>query len=183
MVLRTVLFGLLIAACMPGTAAEPMERGGFIAAGGGRSLFDDDGAFGGFAFDDTDTLLHISGGYKFFKYFAVEGQYNNYGSFTVAGNSIDASAVSVHAVGIVPFGTSGWEIFGQMGLGSINFDLGGLGDDDQTALAGGFGARFHPAPNFSLGIRTDVLVWEDDSLATTYDMGLGGTVLSLQFLF
>jgi len=181
--LRLTALVLLFVVSGAAIAAEPLERGGFISAGGGQSLFDDGGAFAGLGFDDSDTLLHLSGGYKFFKYFAVEAQYNDYGSFSVVGGSIDASSVSVHAVGILPFGASGWEIFGQLGLGTINFDLGSLGDDDQTAVAGGFGVRFHPTRNFSLGIRTDVLVWEDDSIGTTYDMALGGTVVSAQFLF
>jgi len=180
---RTIILVIMIASCGTAIAAEPPASGAFIGVGAGQSLFDDDGAFGGFGFDDTDTLLQISGGYKFLKYLAVEGQYSNYGTFSVRGNDIDASAISVHAVGIVPFGTSGWEIFGQAGLAIINFDAFGLVDDSQTAVAGGIGVRFHPVPNISIGIRTDVLVWQDDSSATTYDMALGGTVLSAQFLF
>ncbi len=159
-------------------AAEPLERGGYFGGGGGTSVFDDDGASGGFL-DDTDTGLMLFGGYKFLKYLSVEGRYANFGSF----DGLDVSALSVHAVGIVPFGTSGWEFFGQLGLGSLKLEFDGIGDDDYSAVAGGIGVRFSPTPNFAVGIQTDVYVFEDDDLGPTYDLSVGGTMLTGRFLF
>lgn len=164
-------------------AAEPLERGGYLGGGLGTSLFDDGGAFAGFSQDDSDTAVMLFGGYKFFKYLAVEGRYSDFGTFDLAGANIDASAVSVHAVGTVPFGTSGWELYGQLGLGNINFDFGGFGDEDQSAVAGGIGVRFNPSQNFSIGVQTDVFIWEDDSIGPTYDMSVGSTVLSARIIF
>ena len=158
-------------------AAEPVERGGYFGGGGGTSLFDDDGASGGF-FDDTDTALMLFGGFKFFKYLSVEGRYASFGSF----DGLDVSALSVHAVGIVPFGTSGWELFGQLGLGSVNLEFDDF-DDDFSAVAGGIGVRFSPTPNFAVGIQTDVYVFEDDELGSTYDLSVGGTMLTGRFIF
>lgn len=164
-------------------AAEPLERGGYIGGGIGTSVFDDDGAFSGFSQDDSDSTLILFGGYKFFEYLSVEGRYSNFGSFDVGGADFDVSALSVHAVGTVPFGTSGWELYGQLGLGTVNFDFGSFGDEDESAVAGGIGVRYSPSRNFSIGVQTDVFVWEDNSIGPTYDMGVGGTVLTARMIF
>ena len=96
---------------------------------------------------------------------------------------IDVTATSIHAVGIVPFGESGWELFGQLGLGVVNFDLTGLSDEDEEVFAGGIGVRFSPTSNFSLAIQTDVYVWEDNSLGPVYDLAVGGTQSTIQYIF
>ena len=158
-------------------AAEPVERGGYFGGGGGTSLFDDDGASGGFL-DDSDTALMLFGGYKFFKYLSVEGRYADFGSF----DGLDVSALSIHAVGIIPFGTSGWELFGQLGLGSVNLEFDNL-DDDYSSVAAGIGVRFSPTPNFAIGIQTDVHVFEEDDFGSTYDLSVGGTMLTGRFIF
>ena len=163
-------------------AAEPLDRGAYFGAGGGPTLFQDDGAFAPF-FDDSDKGLMVFGGYKFFEYLSAELRYSDFGGFGIGPASLDASAVSAHAVGIVPFGESGWEFFGQLGFGIVNFSLPGLTDDDQFASAGGIGFRFSPTANFSLAIQTDVLVWEDDSAGPTYDLAVGGTMLTGRFIF
>jgi hypothetical protein len=70
----------------------------------------------------------------FLPYFALEGRYVDLGTFTVNTLDIDVTATSIHAVGIVPFGESGWELFGQLGLGVVNFDLSGPSDEDEEAV-------------------------------------------------
>jgi len=174
---RIFLLAIMLAAFTSAQAAEPLASGGYFGGGGGTSLFDDDGASGG-GFDDTDTALMLFGGYKFFKYLSVEGRYADFGSF----DGLDASALSVHAVGIVPFGTSGWEFFGQLGLGSVKLEADGF-DEDYSAFAGGIGFRFSPTPNFAVGIQTDVFVFEDSDLGPTYDLSVGGTMLTGRFIF
>ena len=164
-------------------AVEPKERGAYMGGGIGTSLFDDGGAFAGFSQDDSDTATMLFAGSKFFRYLAIEGRYSDFGSFDIGGVDIDATAISAHVVGTVPFGTSGWELYGQLGIGTLEFDVGFGGDDDQGAAAGGIGIRFSPTPTFSIGLQTDVFVWEDDSLGPTYDMGVGGTVLSARVIF
>lgn len=180
---RMISMAALVAILGTAQAAEPLERGGYFGGGGGTSLFDDGGAFAGFSQDDTDTALMLFGGYKFFKYLSVEGRYSNFGSFDVEGIGLDGTALSVHAVGIVPFGTSGWELFGQLGIGNVNFEIEGTSDEDQSAFAGGIGIRFSPTPNFAIGVQTDVFIWEDSSLGPTYDMSVGGTMITGRFIF
>lgn len=183
MLRKILVVAALLATVGTAHAVEPRERGAYVGGGIGTSLFDDGGAFAGFSQDDTDNATMLFAGYKFFKYLAIEGRYTNYGSFELSGLDIDATAVSAHVVGTVPFGSSGWELYGQLGLGNIEFDFGFGADDDQAAAAGGIGVRFSPSPNFSIGIQTDVLVWEDDSLGPDYDMGVGSTVLTARIIF
>lgn len=183
MLRHTLFITVILAGFTAAQAAEPLERGGYFGGGGGASMFDDDGALAGLSVDDTDTLLMLFGGYKFFKYLSVEGRYTNFGTFDVEGFDLDASALSVHVVGIVPFGTSGWELFGQLGLGTVNLEFDDGEDEDETAAAAGIGVRFSPSPNFAVGIQTDVLVWEEDDFGSTYDIAVGGTALTARFLF
>jgi hypothetical protein len=105
------------------------------------------------------------------------------GTFSLSSLPIDVSATSIHAVGIVPFADSGWELFGQLGFGRVNFDLTGFGSEDENVFAGGIGIRFNTSQNLSLAVQTDVYVWEDTSLGPAYDLAVGGTQLTLQYMF
>ena len=166
-------------------AAEPPPNGPYFGGGVGASTYDDDGAFLGLSFDDSDSSLQLFGGYKFFKHFAVEGRYQDFGTFTLTGFNrvnFDVTALSAHAVGIVPFGTSGWELFGHLGIGVISQDAESF-DDDVSAAAGGIGVRWYPTRNFSLSAQTDVLVWEDDSIGPTLDISVGATQIAVQYIF
>jgi len=118
-------------------AAEPPARGFYVGGSAGITELDDDGLASsvGIDLDDSDTSFGIYGGYKILKYLAVEGRLVNLGSYTLsdsfspASEDIDLSVLSAHVVGIVPFGASGWEIFGQLGLGRLNIDT-DFGDED-----------------------------------------------------
>jgi hypothetical protein len=174
-----MIIGLLLATCAMASAAEPKARGFYLAAAAGQSIYDEDGAFGSFG-DDEDKVFHAAAGYKILRYLAVEARYVDLGSFSIGFDDIDITATSIHVVGIIPFGKSGWELFGQLGVGNINVDILGLTDIDESAAAGGIGVRFSPTPRFGIGVQTDVYVWEE---AATYNMSVGGTQLSFQFIF
>ena len=183
MVNKAMLACVFLAACSIATADESKPRGGYFGGGFGISTFDDGGAFAGLSFDDQDTSFQFHGGYKILKHLAVEARYVDLGTFTLNALDIDVSAASIHAVGIIPFAESGWELFGQLGLGIVNFDLTGFGDEDEDVFAGGIGVRFSTSQNFSLAIQTDVYVWEDTSLGPTFDLAVGGTQLTFQYIF
>jgi len=176
---KTILAFLLLTICAAADAGEPKERGFYLGAAGGQSIYDEDGAYGSFG-DDEDNSLQATVGYKILKYFAVEARYADMGSFSLVFEDVDITAASIHAVGIVPFGSSGWELFGHLGFGKVNTDVSGLFDYDESATAGGIGVRFHPTPRFSIGIQTDVYVWEETS---SYTMSVGATQLSVQAIF
>ena len=184
MVRKVILGFVLLGVCGFAAAEESKASGGYLGGAFGFTTFDDGGGFVGLGVDDSDTSLMINGGYKILKHLAVEGRYIDLGSYSVAGAgvSLDGSAFSIHAIGIIPFGDSGWELFGQLGLGTLTVEIAGS-DFDEDVFAGGVGVRFSPTENFSLAIQTDVYVWEEDSTGFVYDMSVGSTQFAAQFIF
>lgn len=179
MLRHIVLITIALAVTATAGAAEPTARGLYAGGSIGTSIFDDDGSFFGLDFDDSGTAFQAHLGYKFLRFLAIEGRYSNYGTFAVESLEFDATAVSLHAVGIIPFGRSGWEMFGQLGLGSVKLEFDAV-DEDQTTVAAGLGVRYHLTQFLSIGVQTDVHVWEDDFSVTP---GVGATQLTVQFAF
>lgn len=166
------------------TAAEPPDRGFYVGGSVGVGSFDDDGAFSSDSFDDSDTAFTIFGGYKILKYLAVEGRLSSLGSYSVNSTDLDVTGYSLHAVGILPFGQSGWELFGQLGIGSVNIDVGGFGDEDNTVGSAGLGVRFYPTPHLAISLQTDAYAWEEeDFLDRNYDLAVGATQLGVHYIF
>jgi hypothetical protein len=163
-------------------AAEPKANGPYVGTSYGISIFDDDGASGGGYLDDEDTAFQVYGGYKFIKYFAVEARYMKLGSFSDGFDSLALSATSLHAVGIVPFGTSGWELYGQLGYGKVKqklFDY----DVSDNAGSGGVGVRWYLNPSFAFTAQINVYVWQNDDIGDYYDLSVGANQLGIQFNF
>ena len=181
--MKRYLAVLVILALSSAAFAEPAkERGGFIGAGFAATSFDDGGAFAGLDFDDSDSGFGFFGGYKILKYLAVEARYNNFGSFNLEGLDVDVTSLSAHAVGIIPFGDSGWELFGQLGLGTVEFDIDGVSEDESVGSAG-LGVRYSWAGNFSVAAQLDAYAYEDCSLGACYDVGVTATMVSFQYIF
>jgi OOP family OmpA-OmpF porin len=182
MVRQIILTTLLVLSWGVADAAAPAEKGAYIGAGFGSTTLDDDGIFSGLTFDDSDSGFQIFGGYKFFKYLAVEARYADFGTFTVEGLGIDASVVSVHAVGIIPFADSGWELFGQLGLGTVDISIPGDSTSESVGSAG-LGIRYSFSENLSLGLQTDAYAYEEVDFGTTYDIGVVQTAVTIRFSF
>jgi hypothetical protein len=169
------------------------EKGGYIGGAFGVTEFDDDGLFdgSGVVVDDKDSSIQLYGGYKFLKYFALEGRLMDLGSYTFsdqfnpsANITVDTIAVTVNAVGILPLGSTLWELFGQLGFGQINFEATGLGDEDETVGSAGIGVRVTPTEHFSIALQVDAYAWEDDSFAgQTFDMSIATTQVAFQYNF
>lgn len=166
------------------------EAHGFYAGGSvGDATFDDDGLFNGYKFDDSGVAYAAFAGYKFFRYLAVEGRLSSLGSYSIKDpyfgqkESFDATAISAHVVGIIPFGRSGWEMFGQLGIGSMKFDADCCGDDNQTVGSAGLGVRFYPTSRLGISLQTDAYAYEEDAGYGTYDIGVVATQLGIQYIF
>ena len=146
----------LLFASASALAAEQEARGLYAGGWAGTASLEDDGLFDGANFDDSGTSYGIYGGYKFFRYLAVEARLSNLGSYSVGfqgfSEDIDVTGLSAHVVGIIPFGASGWELFGQLGLGSVNIDAGGA-DEDNSVGSAGIGLRFYPNPPLGSACR------------------------------
>jgi hypothetical protein len=110
----------------------------------------------------------------------VEARYADFGSFSVGFQDFDVDATSIHAVGIVPFGQSGWEFFGNIGLGTVKRNNVGNINFDDSSMAGGIGFRWYPTPNVAIGVQTDVHVWDDDN---DWESSVGANQFSVQVIF
>lgn len=181
----SVLFALLFANAAA-VAAEPPSRGFYLGGNVGVTSFDDDGMFTGLQFDDSGTSYGAYGGYKILKYLAVEARLSNQGSYRISngsvGESFDATAYSAHVIGIIPFGTSGWELFGQLGIGKVKFDTVCCGSDDTSAASAGIGARYYPTPHLGIAIETDAYAWEEE-FNGKHDVGIAATQLFVHYAF
>jgi hypothetical protein len=182
--MKKILIVLVVLAVSGVAFAEPTkERGAYIGGGLAGTVFDDDGLFAGFGFDDTDSGFGVFGGYKFFPYLAVEGRYSDFGSFSAEGFlPLEITAASVHVVGIIPFGSSGWELFGQLGLGSASWDD-GFDSDDEGVGSAGLGVRFGWGSNFSVAAQLDAYAYEECDFGPCYDLGVSSTMISFQYIF
>jgi hypothetical protein len=180
-----ILFGLLFASA-PALAAEPPSRGFYVGGGVGSATFDDDGLFAGLRFDDTDTTYGVFAGYKFMKYLAVEARYSDLGGYSVSDGviqeSLDATGYSAHVVGIVPLGTGGWELFGQLGIGNVKLDSNCCGSDSTSTGSAGIGVRYYPTPHLGLSFAIDAYAWEEN-VNGNRDVGISTTQLLVQYQF
>jgi len=179
---QIVLTTLLVLSWGGADAAAPAEKGAYIGAGFGPTTLEDDGLFSGLTFDDSDSGFGIFGGYKFFKYLAVEARYTDFGTFTVEGLGVDVSVLSVHVVGIIPFGDSGWELFGQLGGGTADLSIPG-DSSSETVGSAGLGVRYSFGKNLSVGLQTDAYAYEEADFGTTFDVGVTQTAITIQFSF
>lgn len=171
------------------TAAEQQSRGFYAGGMAGATSFDDDGLFNGLKFDDSGVGYAAFAGYKFFRYLSVEGRLSYLGSYSIKDpyygqkEDFDASAISAHVVGIIPFGKIGWEMFGQLGIGSLKLDANCCGNDNQTVGSAGLGVRFYPNPHLGISLQTDAYAFEEDAYYGTYDIGIVATQLGIQYIF
>ena len=178
--LRSIITTVALLTVFGTAIAEPSkEKGFYLVAAAGQSVYDEGGSFGNFG-DDTDTSRHIAAGYKFLRYFAVEARFADFGTFDAGFRLFDVDARSIHAVGIVPFGQSGWEFFGQLGLGTVSRDISGEAGIDDSAMAGGIGFRWYPMPRLAIAVQTDVYVWDDNN---DWESSVGSNQFSVQFIF
>ena len=186
--IRLLIFVLsFISIIATANAAEPQRRGFYIGGSAGVSELDDDGLFDGFSLDDTDTAIGIMAGYKVNNYFSVEARYTTLGTFTVSDNyygvseDIDIDALSIHAVGTIPFGTSGWAIFGQLGIASISADCSDC--SDETAGAAGIGVQYSFTESLSVAAQIDAYAWEETGYWDDYTIAVATTQIALRYIF
>ena len=185
---KIAVLALVVMNCGTSAMAVESKPVGFYAGGAiGVTELDDDGAFNGTNFDDEDTGFTIFGGYKFMQWVAGEVRLSNLGSYRVSSDfngfstGIDLAAISVHVVGMYPFGSTGWELFGQLGLGSIDVDSDCCGSNDQTVGSAGVGVRYYPTANTGISLQADTYAWEEDN--SSFDPSVSIIQVGLQYLF
>lgn len=137
---RTLIALLAGASAFGANAAE--DKGFYAGAGIGQSFVDERG------YDDEDTAFSVFGGYQFNRYFAVEGAYTDFGKIEPEGlgRNLEADALSVSAVGIVPF-TDKFSGYAKAGFSRWNLDtelpaVTGTSDDSGTDPTYGLGVQY-----------------------------------------
>ena len=112
----------------------------------------------------------------------IEARVADLGSNSDGSDSLDLSSLSIHALGIIPFGQSGWELFGQIGVAQIEQSVSGFGFDDSAGTAG-IGVRWHINPKITVAAQFDAYVWQNDLVGSEYDLSVSAEMLSFQFNF
>ena len=160
MIRKTLLAFLLLTVSATASAEAPKANGAYLGVSGGVTTADTDES--GVLFEsDQDVTVQVYLGYKFIKHFAMEARFADFGSYSVGSSSFDLSSLSIHAIGIIPFGESGWELFGQIGAAKIR-QSSTSGSDKDSATTLGLGVRWHINPKIAVGIQVDAYVWQDD---------------------
>jgi hypothetical protein len=175
------LFTVLLLTISAAASAEaPKANGAYLGLSAGIAIADTDGAV--FIVDDQDTAVQVYLGYKFIKNFAIEARVADFGSYSDGFDSLDVTSMSIHAIGIIPFGESGWEMFGQIGAAQIKQSVNGASDDD-SATTLGLGFRWHINPQIAVAVQVDAYVWNNSGIGSEYDLSVGAEMLSFQVNF
>ena len=105
--------------------------------------------------DDRDSSLSGFGGYRFNDYIAVQGEFTTLGQYEGKEeglNAIELGGYGVSAKGIIPFGRSGFELYGRLGLAVLHYsqkvDISGTElDHDSTgdAIISSLGFSYTPS--------------------------------------
>lgn len=119
---KPLLIGLGLLASAPSVLAQEYTdadyRGWFVGGGIGTAEFDNE-----WNVDESSFSHTILWGYRFGKHFSVQGNISDLGDFDDiddSGEYVSMSSATFSAVGIVPLGNSGVDLFARLGLGVIS---------------------------------------------------------------
>ena len=96
----------------------------YVGGAIGNAILDDGGQFddagrGNFDLDDSAMALGAYGGYQFNRYLAVEGALKWLGRYESEVSKQRYGALTGSVLGILPIGESGFEFYGQAGIGWV----------------------------------------------------------------
>lgn len=151
-------FAMMAAVAATALMAIPSVAHAEWYAGAAYTQYDLDGAEVGGA---TGRL-----GYRFSPNFAVEGE-GSVGVDDDQGVELN-HALGAYAVGIVPFGSSGFSAHGRLGYATAEVDT-PFGDADDDGLSYGAGLGWNVTQN--VGIRADYTRFEGDDDADAISLG------------
>lgn len=188
-----ILTGMMTVLCLSSglaLAGEADKRGAYIGGALGTTDFNDDGVLYGLTYDNQDSGAELWGGYRFFRWFAVEGKYAYLGQYTISNGfesaNAKAYALTVNAVFILPFGQSDWDMYGQLGFGSLAYNFNssyGTNDGSQGAATAGLGIRWTPTVPMTLSLGIDAYAWQEDGYYQSYSPSITITRLGIQYNF
>lgn len=174
---KTLLAAAVTALILPASAFAT-QPGFYIGGKVGAASTDDQWI------DDSDTSFGVYGGYRFSPYFALEGEYTDFGDLEVDLSELEINNArteprtwGVRAVGFVPI-TQNLELLGSVGLHSFDLDPSDddgfrdvVGSKSSTDLTYGIGAQYNFASNFTL--RTQFQRYEFKDAGSSDEISLG----------
>jgi opacity protein-like surface antigen len=122
---------LLLVSGVAGAAAP--EEGWFVGASYGLTEIDDKAfrsATDVVSTDDKDSSVQLWGGYRLANWVSMEGRYSTLGEYVAneddgtpqgAQSKSEAEALTVNMKLILPFGSSGFDVYGQLGIGAAKW--------------------------------------------------------------
>lgn len=194
MVIRTAWVSILVLllSSLPAQAQDDDKRGGYIAAGIGSTWFDDDNKLGDRDLDDNDVGWTLFGGYRFFRFFAVEAGYTNFGKYKAEGVFNDTEekfqALYLAGVGILPLGDS-FQLSGKLGGGALQLDQSFSNqpdaDDRGSTLLVGVGAQWAPSglKGVAFNLNLDGYFFTVEQANVDYDQRLALLSVGVQYNF
>lgn len=146
--------------------------------------------------DKSSTSYVLGGGYRFNRYFALEGSYHDlFGDVSRRGiGSFDTKSLQLSALGILPIGER-FELFGKLSVGRSRNEFTpvkgaapGLStaSENVNIAALGVGANYHFNDHFALRLDIDGLTKASNGLrrkAGADDIKTGEATLSLAYRF
>lgn len=157
-------FAMMAAVAAAAFVAVPAAAHAEWYAGAGYTQYDADNA---------DSVGGVTGrlGYRVNPNFAVEGE----GTVGVSdGDNADMNhAVGIYGVGILPIGSSGFDVHGRVGYNQIDIERDAAPDIDDGGVSYGAGIGWNVANN--VGLRADFTRTETDA-ADADAISLGGTI-------
>jgi OOP family OmpA-OmpF porin len=154
--MRGVIIALALAA-PAGVAAQ--ESGGYLGGALGQTRFTEWCDPGTTACDDKDRGWKVFGGYRFNRYFALEGSYINWGEVTASVGAVNVAAeqrsFGLAALGSLQLGPR-FSVFGKVGMLSTEQETSRLTPPastvqrDETELHYGVGANYSLAQNWAI---------------------------------
>ena len=154
--MRRVIIALALAG-PAGVAAQ--ESGGYLGGAIGQTRFTEWCDAGTTACDDRDSGWKLFGGYRFNRYFALEGSYIDWGEVTAsvgaANVAADQRSFGLAALGSLQLGPR-FSVFGKLGLLSTEQETRRINPNpstfqrDETELHYGVGATYSLASNWSV---------------------------------
>ena len=125
--------------------------------------------------DADDTGYKVFGGFRFFKFFGIEGDFVDYGNLdgSSSGVNLDSTVKSLDAfaVGVIPI--KRFEIFGKAGVSAWDSDSKRTGSITETDNASGFdfsygvGGAFLVTEHFAIRAEWEAFQLDHDDLSMT----------------
>jgi len=182
---------LLIAITGTANAASP-EKGGYVGLNLGVLAYDPGNLpETGKTTDDTDYTYGVYGGFKFNRYFALEGRIVSLGEHKYAEDreeiNADFSAITINAVGFIPLGQSNFDLMGQVGVGSGHYKFKFLDGNSYSGNEGtytfGIGARWAIIPALTVQATLDAYGFSSNENDTKVDNKFGAANIGVQWNF